>query len=90
MEGDWDPSKWAYTARLDGEKPIYYQGFRLKPGWNKGVVLCDLAKAAGTADLANLKRVYLYTHGTKTERAEPLVFFLDNVRLIRAKTGTAQ
>jgi hypothetical protein len=89
-EGNWDYYQWAFTTHLDGDQALHHHGFRLRPGWNKNVVLHDLTKAAEKADLKSVKRVYLYTYGTKAERAEPLVLFLDNVRLVHAKTGTVE
>ena len=81
-EGAWDKWKWSFCTRLDGDgKALHYHGFRLGPGWNKGVVLADVVKVP-PAVLKNVKRVYLYV-STGPERAEPLVLFLDNLRLVR-------
>jgi len=84
-EGKWDYYQWAFTTRLDGDQGLHHYGFRLRPGWNKDVVMHDLTKAAEKADLGNVKRVYLYTYGTKAQRSEPLVLFLDNIRLVRKR-----
>jgi hypothetical protein len=89
-EGAWDKWKWAFFTRLDGDKPLYHHGFRLAPGWNKGVVLANLLKTDDNKEInatvfKDVKRVYLYVL-TGTERTEPLVLFLDNIRLVR-KTG---
>jgi hypothetical protein len=88
-EGNWDKWKWSFFARLDGDKPLYFHGFRLAPGWNKGVVLANLLKTDDNKELnaavfKDVKRVYLYVL-TGTERTEPLVLFLDNIRLVRRK-----
>ncbi len=89
-EGAWDKWKWAFFTRLDGDKPLYHHGFRLAPGWNKGVVLADLLKTDDNKEInaavfKDVKRVYLYIL-TGPERSEPLVLFLDNIRLVH-KTG---
>jgi hypothetical protein len=90
-DGEWDYWQWSFNARLDGDnKQLYYQGVlgspRLKSAcWNKNVVICDLAKAAEKVDLKHVKNFYLYIHSSP-ERTEPIVLFLDNIRLVR-KTG---
>jgi hypothetical protein len=92
-EGAWDKWKWAFFTRLDGDKPLYYHGFRLVPGWNKGVVLANLLKTDDNKEInatlfKDVKRVYLYIHSSP-ERTEPIVLCLDNIRLVR-KTGGNQ
>jgi hypothetical protein len=86
-EGAWDKWKWAFFTRLDGDKPLYHHGFRLAPGWNKDVVLANLLKTDDNKELnaavfKDVKRVYLYVQ-TGPERTEPLVLFLDKLRLVR-------
>jgi hypothetical protein len=90
-EGAWDKYKWMFFTRLDGDKPLYYHGFRLAPGWNKGVVLANLLKTDDNKELnaavfKNVKQVYLYVM-TGPERTEPLVLFLDNIRIVRKTDG---
>jgi hypothetical protein len=85
-EGNWDKWQWLFTTRLDANsKPLHYHGVRLTPGWNKGIVLADLVKTHDGKEIdktifKDVKKLYLYVQ-TGTERTEPLVIHVDNLRL---------
>jgi hypothetical protein len=66
----------------NNSRSLSHATFNLKPGWNKGVLLFDLAKL-GQTDLSNVRQIHLYTYWPVAKHPQPLVIHVDNIRLVR-------